>query len=145
MTTRRAVPCSLVPILALAVLTASAARTAAQEKENPIVAQVKAGLKEAGKPFTMMVLARVKDGAEKQFEDAFAKAIRATRREKGNRAYDLNRDVQMPSVYFVYERWQDLAALEAHLRTPHITALLAEIGDLLASPPEVRVLLPAGE
>ena len=38
-----------------------------------------------------------------------------------------------------------LAALEAHLKTAHIGMLLAELGDLLAGPPEVRVLLPAGD
>lgn len=132
-------------VAAIVLVVGLAAEAAGQEKENPILAQVKASLKDPGKPFTMMVMARVKEGSEKQFETAFAKAIRGTRQEKGNRAYDLNRDAKMPSSYIVYERWLDLAALEHHLRTQHIQTLLAEIGDLLAGPPEVRVFLPAGE
>lgn len=31
------------------------------------------------------------------------------------------------------------------MKTPHITALLGELKELLAGAPEVRVLLPAGE
>jgi quinol monooxygenase YgiN len=132
-------------MLAMLMLALVVSVASAQEKENPLLTQIRASLKDPNKPFTMMVMVRVKEGAEKQFEEAFAKAIRGTRQEKGNRAYDLNRDAKMPTAYVVYERWQDLAALEAHLRTPHITTLLAEIGDLLAAPPEGRAFIPAGE
>jgi quinol monooxygenase YgiN len=61
------------------------------------------------------------------------------------RAYDLNRDTKTPTQYLVYERWQDVAALEAHLKTPYITKLLAELGDLVAAPPEASVFVPAGD
>jgi quinol monooxygenase YgiN len=115
------------------------------QEESPILTQVKANLKDPDRPFTMVVLAKLKDGTGPQFERAFAKAIRGTRQEKGNRAYDLNRDARHPHLYMVYERWTNLAALDYHLKTPHITTLLSEIGDLLAEPPEVKVLVPAGE
>lgn len=116
-----------------------------QEKENPIVTQVKGKLKDTGKPFTMLVRLQLKDGGQEKFEAAFAKAIGPSRKEKGCRAYDLNRDADNATRYVVYERWQNLAALEEHMRTPHFAALIGEVGDLLAGPPEVRVLLPAGE
>ena len=118
---------------------------AAQEKANPIAAQVKASLKDPAKPFTMLVLLTLKEGNDEKFEAAFAKALKATRREKGCLAYDLNRDTKAPLRYVVYERWQNLAALEAHLKTEHITTLLAAIGEMLAGPPEVHVLRPAAE
>ena len=117
----------------------------AQEKENPIATEVKANLKDPSKPFTMLVRVKIKDGVGSKFEAAFAKAVTATRKEKGNKAYDLNRSAKAPNEYVVYERWQDLAALQAHMKTPHITTLLAEIGDLLEGPPEVKVFLPAGK
>lgn len=117
----------------------------AQEKEHPIAAQVKASLKDPAKPFTMLVSFRVKEGAGPKAEAAFAKAVPPTRKEKGNRAYELNRSAKAPAEYVLYERWQDLAALQAHLRAPHVTALLAELGDLLDGPPEVRVFVPAGD
>lgn len=129
------------PIVALALVS----RAPAQDKENPILTEVKASLKDSTKPFTMLVHVKVKDGAGAKFEAAFAKAIVGTRKEKGNKVYELNRSTKAPNEYVVYERWQDLAALEAHLKTPHIVALLGELGDFLAGAPEVKVLVPAGE
>lgn len=129
-------------VLVSAVLVGPAA---AQNKENPIVAAVKANLKDPAKAFTMLVRVKVKEGESGKFEAAFAKALAATRKEKGNTTYDLNRSAKSPGEYVVYERWQNLAALQEHMKTPHITTLLTDIGDLLAGPPEVSVFIPAGE
>ena len=120
-------------------------RVAGEDKENPVITFVKSRLKNPDKPFTLIVRVQVKEGAGKQFEAAFAKAIPASRKEKGNLAYDLNRDTQDPSRYLVYERWKDLAALEAHLKTPHLKALLAELPKVTDGAPESQVLLAAGE
>ncbi|MCA1706565.1 MAG: antibiotic biosynthesis monooxygenase [Actinobacteria bacterium] len=131
--------------LVLALLGAGVMPVSGQEKEHPIEAEVKAALKDPAKPFTMLVFLKVKEGAGAKFEEAFGKAIGPTRKEKGNRAYDLNRSAMTPNEYLLYERWQNLAALRAHLRAPHITTLLGEVGDLLDGAPEVRVALPAAE
>jgi quinol monooxygenase YgiN len=128
----------------LAVL-GNANRVAGEDKENPIITSVKSRLKHPDKPFTLIVRVKVKEGADKQLEAAFAKAIPASRKEKGNLAYDLNRDTRDPSRYLVYERWKNLAALEAHLKTPHLKTLLAELPKVTDGAPESRVLLPAGE
>jgi quinol monooxygenase YgiN len=93
----------------------------------------------------MFVHIKIKDGVADKFEAAFAKARTATRKEKGNKAYSLNRSTKAPREYVVYERWHDLAALEAHLKTPHITTLLSEIGDLFDGPPSVTVFVPIRE
>src|SRR5689334_9970231 len=131
----------LLGLLAVAGLLLVNGAAMGQEKENPIVAQVRGKLKDTEKPFTLGVLLQVKDGSQERFEAAFAKAVGPSRKEKGCRAYDLNRDAETPTRYVVYERWQNLAALDAHTRTPHFTALLGEVGELLAGPPEVKVLL----
>lgn len=133
----------LIALVVLALPTLWA--TAADEKPNPIVAEVKANLKDATKPFTMLVFIQIKEGSEEKFEAAFAKAIAGTRKEKGNLAYQLNRDAKKKGHYVVYERWQDLAALDAHMKTPHIAALRAETGELRAGASEVKVYIPAGE
>jgi quinol monooxygenase YgiN len=132
--------CSLAGVLAIA-----AAAPAADDKPNPIVASVKANLKDPDKPFTMLVRIKVKEGSEEKFEKAFARARVQTRKEKGNRAYDLARDTKMPTQYVVYERWANIEALDEHIKSKYITALLAELGDLTAGPPELTVLLPAAE
>jgi quinol monooxygenase YgiN len=133
----------IVAILALAGLTASA--IAAEEKENPIIAQVKASIKDPSKPFTLIVRLKVKEDAGDKLEAACAKAIKETRKEKGCLAYELNRSSKTPTQYMMYERWKNVAALEAHLKTDHITSLLKEIGELLDGAPELRILVPAGE
>lgn len=130
-------------VLGMLVLAAATAR--GQADENPLVAQVKAEVKDPTKPFTMLIALQVKPGEEARFESAFAKAIRGTRKEKGALAYDLNRDAKDPTRYVVYERWKSVADLEAHLKTPHITALLGELKEVLAGSPELKVALPAGE
>ena len=135
----------LAAALLLAATVLVVPRAAGGDKPDPIAAQVKASLKDPGKPFTMVVTLRAKEGAGEKIAAAFAKAVKATRRENGCVAYDLSRDTKAPDQYLVYERWRSLAALEAHLKSQHITALLGELGDLLAGPPTVRVLLPVGE
>ncbi len=141
---RRGLGCMCLAIGLLAVLW-NTNRVTGQDKENPVIASIKARLKNPDKPFTLIVRIQVKEGAVNQFETAFAKAIPASRKEKGNLAYDLNRDTQNPSRYLVYERWKDLAALEAHFQTPHLKALLAELQKLTEGAPESQLLVPAGE
>jgi quinol monooxygenase YgiN len=102
-------------------------------------------VKDADKPFTLMITLKVKEGEGKKLETAFAKARKATLKEKGCRAYDLSRDTEDPTRYQVYERWQSLAALKAHLAAEHTKALLGELPRLLAGAPTPRVLIPAGE
>lgn len=122
-----------------------AAPLAAQEKENPIEKEVKANLKDPTKSFVMLVSLKVKDGTAAKFEAAFAKARTATRKEKGNKAYSLNRSTKVPGEYVVYERWENFAALQAHMQMPHFAVLLTEVGDMLDAAPEVKVFIPAGE
>lgn len=114
-------------------------------QENPILAYVKSRVKDPNKPFTLIVNLKVKEGAAKNLEAAFVKAARATRKEKGCRAYDLSRSTDDPTRYLVYERWQSVAALEEHLATPHIKTLLGQLPALLAGDPTPQVLIPAAE
>ena len=74
-----------------------------------------------------------------------AKALTATRKEKGCITYDLNRDSKDAKRYVVYERWKSLADLAAHMKTDHIRTLLEALPDLTEGAPELRILLPAAE
>jgi quinol monooxygenase YgiN len=132
-------------VLALALLPLLPSGASAQKDENPIVAEVKKALKEPSKPFTLVVHLQLKEGMQDKFEKAFAKASKETHKEKGCLVYDLNRDAKDPTRYLVYERWKCLGDLEDHLKTPHITTLLADLKDMLAAPPEAKILLPAAE
>ncbi|MBI3823880.1 MAG: antibiotic biosynthesis monooxygenase [Planctomycetes bacterium] len=131
--------------LMLIIVLLLAAPALAQDKENPIEKEVKASLKDPSKPFVMYVHLKIKEGNAAKFEAAFAKARTATRKEKGNKAYSLTRSTKAPNEYIVYERWDNLAALQAHLKAAHITALLTEVGDMLDGAPAVKVYLPTRE
>jgi quinol monooxygenase YgiN len=132
-------------VLVLFGIVASNATSPAQDKEHPIEKEVKESLKDTTKPFTLIVRLKIKDGGTAKFEAAFAKARTATRKEKGNLAYDMGRSAKSPNEYLIYERWQDLAALQTHLRLPHFAALIAEVHELLDGPPDAKVFVPAGE
>ena len=118
---------------------------AAGEKGNPILDAAKENVADPKKPFTMVVIVTVKDGKGGELETAMKPAIAATRKEKGCIAYDLNRDNKDANKYYVYERWQSLAALEAHLQTEHIKTFLGKIGDIVAGQPELKFFVVAGE
>jgi quinol monooxygenase YgiN len=118
---------------------------AARGEDDPIIAFVKPKLKHPDKPFTLVVIVKVKEGEGKKFEEAFAKALTATRKEKGCIRYDLNHDTENAARYVVYERWKSLADLESHLKSDHIKALLGVLPDVTTGGPELHVLLPASE
>src|SRR5438309_9388730 len=96
---------------ALALFCLFASRAAAEEKPHSIAEQVKASLKDPARPFTMVLRLKVKDDAADKFEAAFATARKATRKEPGNLAYDLNRDAKTPTEHLVYERRKNRQAL----------------------------------
>jgi quinol monooxygenase YgiN len=119
----------------------------AQEKDQPnsIEAAVKASLKDPTKPFVMYVHVKIKDGSAEKFEKAFVKARAATRKEKGVKSYNLTRSATAPNQYIVYERWENFAALQEHMKTKHFAALLVEVGAMFDGQPEVRVFIPVRE
>ena len=127
------------------LILASSGFLRAGEKGNPIVEAAKENVADPKKPFAMVVIVQVKEGEGKAFEDLFKPAIAATRKEKGCIAYDLNRDPKEATKYYVYERWQSVAALEFHMQTEHIKTLLSKIADVVAGPPEVKFYVVSGE
>ena len=132
-------------LLSIVLVVASQSPAQDKDKPNPIETEVKANLKDLTKPFVMVVSLKIKDGSAAKFEAAFAKGRAGTRKEKGNLVYELSRSAKSPAEYIVYERWTNFAALQAHLREPHLTAMLAEIGEMLDGAPSVKVYIPAGD
>lgn len=61
----------------------------------------------------------VKDGFEAEAQSWFAKLTAATVREPGCRMYLAHRSTSEPRKFFLYEQYDDMAALEAHRAAPH--------------------------
>src|SRR5437660_9475153 len=103
----------LLTLSALAVVGMFAAAAGAQD--HPAVALVKSKVKDPAKPFALIVTIKAKAGKGKELEAAFAPCIAATKKEAGCLAYELNRDPDNPTVYVMFEKFRNLAALETHL------------------------------
>ncbi len=72
------------------------------------------------------------------FIDAFAAAIsdnaRASREsEPGCRQFDVCRDPADPSLFFLYELYDDEDALDVHMRSPHFLAMDTATRDWVAA------------
>jgi quinol monooxygenase YgiN len=77
--------------------------------------------------------------------EAFARAIadnaRASREtEPGCRQFDVCRDPDDPTLFFLYELYDDEAAVAAHLRAPHFRAMDAQTAPWIAGKSVRRML-----
>lgn len=96
-------------------------------------------------PFTLTVRMKVKAGENQKFEEAFTKLAKLSRQEKGCRAYHMNRGTKEPNVYLVYERWDNLAALEAHMKAAYFLEAVEKTGPMTDAPAELAIMVPVGE
>lgn len=134
-------------MLGITIIAALALTSAPQapEQDNPVVALVKSSVKDTSKPFTLTVRMKVKAGENQKFEEAFAKLAKESRKETGCRAYHMNRGTKEPNVYLVYERWANLAALEAHMRAAYFLEAVEKTGPMTDGPADLAILVPVGD
>ncbi len=90
--------------------------------------------------FTVKVVAHVRaaKGKEKEVARALAALVEPTRGEQGCLRYELHVNLSDPSDFVFVEEWTSDAAIDAHMKTPHVTACLATASSLLAVPPDIR-------
>lgn len=113
-----------------------------QRDEHPLLAQVRQQLDNPNAPFVMVVSLKTRKGEHGAFETAFVPAIQLTRKERGCLAYVLSRSRTQPESYILYEHWNNLEDLKAHLESPHVAELLRAIDPLSAEPPRIEVYVP---
>jgi quinol monooxygenase YgiN len=120
------------PLLALAALILGGTFAAAGgADEHPLVARVRAKVKDPAQPFVLVVSIKAKAGMGKALEEAFAPCVAASRKEAGCLAYDLVRDADDPTAYLVYEKFKGVAALDNHLKQGHTVKLLKALEPIL--------------
>jgi quinol monooxygenase YgiN len=135
----------LAALLVLAAIVTTAQFGLAQDDENPIVALVRKSLNDPAKPFVLLVHIQAKTEQGPAVEAAFTSAIKASRKETGCLAYDLDRSMTDPTAYVVHEKWKSLADLQAHLATPHFRALREALASATEGSPRAEVFLPVAE
>lgn len=84
----------------------------------------------------VLVRLRVKPEARDTFLKAFAEVIPASRAAPGNYVFDLYQETDDPNGFFLFERWQSVAAHEAHLGQPYSKTLDEVLPGTLAQPIE---------
>ena len=77
----------------------------------------------------------VQDGKGDDFVAAAAPCVEATRKEAGNVGYELVRDAGDPNHFVMIEHWKDQAAIDEHMKTPHLADLMTASGPLMAGAP----------
>jgi quinol monooxygenase YgiN len=88
----------------------------------------------------LTVIARIKakPGREAELEQELRAIIVPTHKEAGCLRYTLHRSMGDPAFFVTIERWASKEAVEQHMATPHIQALLKKGPDLLASLPDIQ-------
>ena len=79
-------------------------------------------------------------GQEAALRNALTLLAEQSREETGCLEYTLLEDRDDPARLSIYERWTDTAAIDAHDRTPYVTAFVGRLDELLAEPLTVRRL-----
>jgi quinol monooxygenase YgiN len=116
--------------------------TTAIDEVGGIITAFEAQVGDRRRPLAIIARFRVRVGAGSRIEKAFAEASVQTAREAGVLAYQLHREPGSSDAFVVYERWRNLDDLEAHLRTPYIVGLRAEIDAVMEGQPSFSVVLP---
>lgn len=86
------------------------------------------------------VVARLSSKPDKieEFKAILLSIIEPTRKEAGCKRYELLQNNADPTDFTFVEEWESGAALDAHMKAPHLTAALGKIGDLIGGAPDIR-------
>lgn len=107
-----------------------------------IIAGFAAQMSDPAGPFAMVVRFQVQTDAHQRVQAAFATARPLTLAEHGARLFEVHRDPQDITRFVIYECWDSLGDLEAHLRSKHVALLRRVIDAALAGVPQFQVLVP---
>lgn len=75
-----------------------------------------------------------KTGSESALRDLLVPFAKSSRKEPGCLVYTLMEVIAEPGRFLTFERWTNKAALEAHMVTPQIKAIVPKLEPLLAKP-----------
>lgn len=86
--------------------------------------------------FVVLVYVHVKPEYVEDFLEASRENARNTIREPGNMRFDVNRQVDDPNRFVLYEVYRDEAAAAAHKETAHYARWREAVGPWMAEPRE---------
>jgi quinol monooxygenase YgiN len=131
--------------LGIAVIMAGSAigvGTVARQEKN-VAEQLIDRLNAAGlqdEPFGLVVLFKTKKDKVEAMQAAAAKVQAPSQAESLCVQYTIRQDAENPTEFVLYEQWKNQEGLKKHFETAHFQALAECFGDVLDSPPQVRIL-----
>lgn len=91
------------------------------------------------KSVTVVATFEARPGKETELRQALVGLVGPTRAEPGCINYDLHILPEHPARFLFHENWTTKAALEVHLQSPHVQALLPRVNELCVAPPEIVI------
>jgi quinol monooxygenase YgiN len=90
---------------------------------------------------------KAEPGKEGEALEAFKALVDPTHAEDGCILYALHRGTDDPSRLTFVERWASREALDAHLQSPHVAAVLERVPELFGESGDITVFepVPGGE
>ena len=81
----------------------------------------------------------VEAGAVEGVREVLGTTEQETRKEPGCLTYAFSVDINDPTMVRIFERWESMAALEAHFKTPHMAVFGEAIGKVQPASVDVKV------
>jgi quinol monooxygenase YgiN len=91
------------------------------------------------KTITVVATFQARPGKENELRSALIGLLSPTRKESGCINYDLHASPEESAKFLFHENWTSKAALDAHLQSAHIKALLPHMDELCVGMPEIKI------
>ena len=91
------------------------------------------------KTITVVATFQARSGKENELRAALTGLLAPTRKEAGCLNYDLHQSPEDPTKFLFHENWTSKELLDAHLKSPHIAALLPRVDELCVAFPEIKI------
>ena len=88
---------------------------------------------------TVTATFQARPGKEVQLRAALIGLLAPTRKEVGCVNYDLHQSPEDSAKFLFHENWTNKAALDAHLQSAHVKALLPRVEELCVAFPEIKI------
>ena len=88
---------------------------------------------------TVVATFQARPGKEAELRAVLIGLIAPTRKEAGCLNYDLHQSTEGAAKFLFHENWTSKAALDAHLQSPQIKALIPRVDELCVAFPEIKI------
>lgn len=88
-----------------------------------------------------LVEINVHDDRIEQFIEVFRQNHLGAIQEKGNLRFDVLRDPEIPTRFYIYEAYADEQAVAFHKTTPHYLACVEQLAELMTGPRKKTVFV----